>query len=127
MDLTATAAPVRDRTAPGATAEAVAHAVRAQVLPSLAAFYSQDLTLLACTESYAADHGAIAEALCGRSLHDVVGADEHEQLIGPALRAVAGSTVHTALSRGAGRVQWLTLVGYVVDGEQLGVAVLTGG
>ncbi len=110
----------------GAAAEAVARAVRSQVLPSLAAFYGQDLTLLACTESYAADHGATADALWGRQLQDVVGAEEHEQLIGPALRAVAGFTVHTALRRRDGRRQRLTLVGYVVDGEQLGVAVLTG-
>ena len=111
----------------GSAAEAVAHAVRSQVLPSLAAFYSQDLTLLACTEAYAADHGATADALCGRKLQDVVGAEEHEQLIGPALRAVAGFTVHTMLRRRDGHRQWLTLVGYDVDGEQLGVAVLTGG
>jgi hypothetical protein len=110
----------------GAAAEAVAHAVRSQVLPSLAAFYSQDLTLLACTESYAAEHGATADALCGRSLRDVVGEGEHDQLIGPALRAVAGFTVHTTLRRRDGRGQRLTLVGYEVDGEQLGVAVLTG-
>ena len=110
----------------GAAAEAVAHAVRSQVLPSLAAFYGQDLTLLACTESYAADHGATATrcaaARCGTSSAQ----GEHEQLIGPALRAVAGFTVHTTLRRRDGRRQWLTLVGYVVDGEQLGVAVLTG-
>ena len=111
----------------GTAAEAVASAVRAQVLPSLAAFYGQDLTLLACTEAYAAERGATPEALCGRSLREVVGEREHEQLIGPALRSVAGSTVHTTVRRGDGPGQWLTLVGYVVDGEQLGVAVLAGG
>lgn len=110
----------------GTAAEAVAHAVRAQVLPSLAAFYGQDLTLLACTEAYAAQHGATAELLRGRSLREVVGASEHDQLIGPALRSVAGFTVHTTLRRGDGARHRLTLVAYVVDGEQLGVAVLSG-
>ena len=126
MNGTTTGALAHDHVVPSAAAEAVAHAVRSQVLPSLAAFYGQDLTLLACTESYAADHGDTVDALCGRRLQDVVGAEEHEQLIGPALRAVAGFTVHTALRRRDGHRQWLTLVGYVVDGEQLGVAVLTG-
>lgn len=109
-----------------ATTEAVARAVRAQVLPSLAAFYGQDLSLLACTEAYAAQYGATPETLCGQALLEVVGTQEHDQLIGPALRAVAGFTVHTMLHRGDGRGQWLTLVGYVVNGEQVGVAVLTG-
>ena len=126
MNVTTTGALARDHVVASAAAEAVAHAVRSQVLPSLVAFYSQDLTLLACTESYAADHGTTADALCGRRLHDVVGPEEYEQLIGPALRAVAGFTVHTTLRHRDGQGQWLTLVGYVVDGEQLGVAVLTG-
>ena len=100
--------------------------MRAQVLPSLAAFYGQDLTLLACTEAYAARRGATPEALCGRPLHDVIGAAEHDQLIGPLLRSIAGFTVHTTVRRADGHSQRLTLVAYVVDGEQLGVAVLTG-
>ena len=107
-------------------AEAVACAVREQVLPSLAAFYDQDLTLLACTESYAAEHGSTAEALRGLALRDVVDAAEHDQLVGSFLRGVAGATVHTTVRGSDGRAQWLTLVGYVVDGEQLGVAVLAG-
>lgn len=114
---------------PDAT-ELVADAVRACVLPSLAAFFSQDLRLLACTDSFAREHGATPSELCGRHLTEVATVPVADQLLGPALRAVAGATVHTTLvsARGDGslRQQWLTLVGYHVDGEQLGVAVLSG-
>lgn len=110
--------------------QAVADAVRARVLPSLGAFFGQDLRLLACTEAFAAEHASTPPELCGRHLTDVVSVPVADQLIGPAARAVAGATVHTTLvsSRpdGSLRQQWLTLVGYQVDGEQLGVAVLTG-
>ncbi len=106
--------------------EAVADAVRSRVLPSLVAFFDQGLQLLACTEEFAAQQGADAAELCGRPLLEVVGAEVHDQLIGPALRAVAGATVHTKVRRSypAGTL-WLTLVAYQIDGEQLGVAVLT--
>lgn len=111
-------------------AAAVADAVRSRVLPSLAAFFGQDLRLLACTEAFAAAHAATPVDLCGRRLVDAVGPAFGEQLLEPARRAVAGSTVHTTVERrgrcGSSTPQWLTLVPYVVDGEQLGVAVLTG-
>ncbi len=81
---------------------------------------------MACTESYAAQHGATADALRGLALRDVVDAAEHDQLVGSFLRSVAGATVHTTVRCSDGRAQWLTLVAYVVDGEQLGVAVLAG-
>ncbi|QIK67025.1 PAS domain-containing protein [Nocardioides sp. HDW12B] len=108
--------------------QAVADAVRSRVLPSLAAFFDQGLRLLACTEQFAAEQGSTPSELCGRSLPEVVGDEVHAQLIGPALRAVAGSTEHTMVRRADPVLdrQWLTLVGYQVDGEQLGVAVLTG-
>lgn len=110
--------------------ELVADAVRARVLPSLAAFFSQDLRLLACTETFAQEHGASAAELCGRHLTEVASVPVADQLLGPAVRAVAGATVHTTLVSarpdGSLRQQWLTLVGYEVDGQQLGVAVLAG-
>ena len=110
-------------------AEAVAHAVRTRSLPSLAAFYGQDLTLLACTDTYAASCGGTQEELCGRSVTEVVRAADGEQLMPHLIRSVLGATVHLTVRGldevGRQRLEHLTLVPYVVDGEQLGVAVLT--
>ena len=79
-------------------AESVAHAVRAGSLPSLVAFYGQDLTLLACTEGYAASWDATPEGLCGRFVVDVLTGVEAEQLIPHLLRSVLGATVHVGLA-----------------------------
>ena len=110
-------------------AESVAHAVRAGSLPSLVAFYGQDLTLLACTEGYAASWDATPEGLCGRFVVDVLTGVEAEQLIPHLLRSVLGATVHVGLrgldDHGHPRCEQLTLVPYVVAGEQIGVAVLS--
>jgi hypothetical protein len=110
-------------------AEAVAHAVQAGSLPSLVAFYGQDLTLLACSEAYAASRGTTPERVCGRFVVGVLTGAEAEQLIPHLLRSVLGATVHVVLrgldDLGRPRAEQLTLVPYVVAGEQIGVAVLS--
>lgn len=110
------------------TAEAVANAVQAGSLPSLVAFYGQDLTLLACTEAYAASWGTAPGRVCGRHVSEVLTPLEAEQLVPHLLRSVLGATVHVVLrgvdGRGRPRCEQLTLVPYVVAGEQIGVAVL---
>jgi hypothetical protein len=113
----------------GAATEAVTHAVRTRSLPSLLAFYGQDLTLLACTDAYTASWGTTPELVCGRSVTEIVPDVECEQLVPHLLRSVLGSTVHVSMrgldELGRPRCEHFTLVPYVVDGEQLGVAVLS--
>jgi hypothetical protein len=111
-----------------AAAESVAHAVRTRTLPSLVAFYSQDLTLLACTDDYTAPWGTTPDAVCGRSVTEILPHEDADRLVPHLLRCVLGATVHLRLRPPLGathaRREQLTLVPYVVDGEQLGVAVL---
>lgn len=109
--------------------DAITQAVQECALPSLAAFYDQDLVLRACTDAYAATYGSTQAALRSRDLCAVVGPEEHERLAPFAARSVAGETVHFVLRRvdenGRRQRHNVSLVAYVVDGEQLGVAVLT--
>lgn len=107
----------------------VAAAVRAGFLPSLAAVYSQDLTLLACTESYAAARDLDPGVLVGLTAAEVMGREELGQIGSRLARSVAGATEHVTLRHldraGWPRRQHLTLVPYVVGGVQIGVAILT--
>jgi hypothetical protein len=117
------------RPARSSATEAVAHAVRTRSLPSLVAFYGQDLTLLACTEAQAASWGTTPGRVCGRNVTEVLTGVEAEQLVPHLLRSVLGATVHVGLrgldDLGRPHCEQLTLVPYVVAGEQLGVAVLS--
>jgi hypothetical protein len=78
-------------------ADVVAHAVHTGSLPSLVAFYGQDLTLLACTEAYPTSGDAGPENACGRHASEVLSEIEAEQLLPHLLRSVLGATVHLAL------------------------------
>lgn len=109
--------------------ETVAHALRTRSLPSLVAFYGQDLIMLACTDAYAASWGTTPERICGRDMGELITGTEWKQLVPHLLRSILGATVHLNLRgldhNGRPRCEQLTLVPYVVDHEQLGVAVLS--
>ena len=120
--------PLDGRLADDESEDDVEMAVLLRALPSLAAFYGRDLTLLASAEDYAASYNGTPRALRGRTLLEVVGPDEHARCLSYFIRAAAGSTEHLELTRvdaaGRFRLQRLTLVPHVVDGLQVGIALL---